>query len=394
VSLFGNKTKEKSALVCIIESGGVRLGLALLRPRAKPLLMFQVIETVPLAEKPTAERLRALTLDAVARAGEKMVREGLAHSTVRSRRHGHIDELHFIYASPWHISQTKTVTIENEKPFRLTQKLIHDVVDRETRAMAEEYQATKDPSLTDISIIEERITNITLNGYPVENPYEKETPRATLTLFASIIEKNFRETVEETLARSIHARSVHHHSLPLTLFSGIRDSFAAGRDFAIAITGAEVTDIAYARMDALVDTGSFPIGRSTITRTLADTLGQTTKEAASLFNEKHLAHLDDTAKERATDGIMKATGGWVSAFRKELFDMLAGSGSPQTVFLVGGDEEHAIRLSLERERLGNATKVIELTGGALQPFCAVGGGIRIPDPRIVFGILFAHRLDV
>ncbi len=394
MALFGNKTEEKSALVCVIEGGSVRLGLALLKPKHKPVLMHQVLESIPLSEKPTAERLLSLTLDVLDRAANKMVREGLAHSTMRSRRHGHLDEIHFVYASPWHISQTKTVTIEDEKPFTLTKKLIADVVDRETRTIAENYQQTENPALTDISIIEERITNIALNGYPVENPYDKETPRATLTLFASILEKHFRETVEETLARSIHGRTIHHHSLPLVLFSGIRDAFAGGRDVAIAITGTEVTDIAYIRNDTLVDTGSFPVGRGTLVRTLADVTGQTPREAPSLFNERHRAHLDEETRGRVETALEKITDIWTNGFRKTLFEMLAGSGVPQTIFLIGGEEQHAIKNALEKEHSGETTRIIELTSAAVKPFCDMGGGIKNLDPRITFAVLYALKLDV
>lgn len=393
MSLFAKKTEEKSTLVCIIESGGVRLGLSLLKPRAKPILLYQVLEAVPLQEKPSALRLRGLTLEALGRAMDKMVREGLAHSTIRGRHNSTVDMLHIVYASPWHISQTKTVTIEDAHSFKLTPKLIREITERETKKMALEYQEKENPALTEISIIEERITNITLNGYPVENPYEKETPRATLTLFASILEKSFREDVENVIHHSLHARALQHHSLPLVLFSGIRDTFAAGRDFLIAITGAEITDVAYARKDTLVDTGSFPVGRATMVRALAQTQKQTAREATSFFSQKFLEHLDTGARETASQSLRQSATLWSTAFRKTLQEIFAGAGSPQTLFLVGGEEQRIIRSVIESEHLNGTARLVELTGSSLKPFCDVGGGVSAPDSRVVFATLYAHKLD-
>lgn len=399
MAFFGNKTKEKSVLVCIVESGCVRLGLILLEPKKLPHLIYQVIEHVPFQETLSSERLQGLILNTLKSACDKMVREGLSHSTIRSHRRGRLDAIHIIYASPWHLSQSKTVTIENERPFMLTEKLIRDIVTKETQNMATAQKLLGGGETDAVSIIEERITNVLLNGYPVENPYGKETPRATVTLFASILSKTFRETVEETVERFIHSTFTYHHSLPLVLFSGIRDGLAIEKNFVIAIPGDEVTDIAYVHNDALVDTGSFPVGRATLIRDLAKTLLRTTGEVKSFFNKNKLQHLDEKTRGDVQDALMKSAGVWTTGLRETVHAMTPLSGG-QTLVIVGGEESATLRAALDHERGAGApgakqfVRSLEVTGATVRSFCSLSGGIASPDPRIAFSALYVHKVDI
>lgn len=398
VALFRNNTKEKSVLACVIESGAVRLALSLVRSNAVPLCVFEAAEQIPLQKEVSAERLRTLIIESLEKVAERLVREGFPHVASRALKNGRVNELHITYASPWYLSQTKTITITNEEPFTLTEKVVREVVDREVQGMlAGKGKNEFGGASGDLSIIEERITNIRLNGYPTNSPYGKKTDRAALTLFVSALPRNFREAVEGALERHVSAALTFHHSLPLMLFSGIRDTYAAERDFVVACIGDEVTDVAYARDETLSDTGSFPFGRSHLIRRTAKDLSRTTEEASSLVDVTTHEHLDEAARAGSAKVVGSNAGAWTDELMKTLMHMLPSGNIPKTLFLIAGSESGAVQNALQTgtyaaSRHGAPLEVVELTGNALKPFVKTGGSVRSVDPRLLFAMLYAQKV--
>jgi hypothetical protein len=249
VSLFSTHKPERSILTISLESGTVTVGLALTLPDKQPVVVYQVDEVLPFQEKVTSETLEKDVFQALEKACDTLVRDGLPHITSRRIQKGLIDEIHVVYASPWHLSQAKTLTITNPTPFIVTDKLVKDALQKETAQMVSSGVLEQSRVTSEMSIIEERVTDIALNEYSLQDPFGKKADRVTLMLFVSALEKRFRERVEEIVSHFVHSNEVAHHSLPLAFFATVRDSFAAGKDFLLVCAGEEITDIAYARGD-------------------------------------------------------------------------------------------------------------------------------------------------
>lgn len=395
MAFFKKHNPEKSVLAVVIESGSVHLGLALVATNKPPVVVWEAIEHFPYQKKVSPETMETNVFDAVTRGCQGLIKDGLAHVVSRSLKKGHIDELHILYASPWHVSQAKVLTVRHDKPFAVTEELVRDVVHKETEALLKE-QAGQSGFSSDMSIIEERITDIALNGYSVHDPYGKRTENLTLIVFVSAVAKVFREKIEETIARSVHTEHIQHHSFSVAFFATIRDVFAAGKDFLMVYAGEELTDVTYARGETLRDTASFPMGRAGLIRTIADELKCLPEEAVSLLSLKHLASLKTTQREDARQAVEKACAVWAGYVRETLGGFLPQGGLPRAVFLVCQPEADVFKAALERgdwfgKSTGSAFDVMTMSGKAFGPFLKAAGGIKQISSHAGVGILYAQK---
>ncbi len=374
------------------------VGLALAMEHRPPVVVYQVQKTLPFQEKVRSEVLEKNVFEALTGACDTLVRDGLPHITSRRIQKGLIDEIHIVYASPWHLSQAKTLTITNDTPFVVTEKLVQESVSKETQNMVTSSVLAEARVTSEMSVIEERVTNIALNGYDIDTPFGKKTQKLTMTLFVSALEKQFREKIEEIVNRFVHAKDISHHSLPLAFFSTVRDAFAVGKDFLLICAGEEITDIAYARGEILRDTASFPWGRAHIIRSLAKDLSCLPEEAESLLNTQHLETLRGDIKEESRQALEKACSTW-AGYLRETVKVFSGSGAlPRALFLITDEESDVFKKTLERGELfgksgSSAFDVTAMNKHILAPFCKAAGAVKKLDPRIAVATLYAQTLS-
>ncbi len=392
MGIFTKHNPEKSIAVVSIESGAVRLGLSLVTERRAPVFVYQTVESFPMQEKVSLDTLEANVFEALGKVCERAVREGFAHIASRALRGGRVDELHFVFSSPWHISQTKTITITNDKPFVVTEKIIRDAIQHETDTML------STASVSDISIIEERITNMALNGYNVTDPYGKKTGQVALTVFVSGISKTFREKIEETLERFIHPHAVYYHSSPLIFFSGIRDMLAVGKDFLALFVGEEITDATYAHGETLRDTASFPMGRASYIRALSTKLKCLPQEAVSYLDTHHVEALSAEKKKEVRSALDSLSGEWAGHVRQTLAQLSPSGNMPRTVFVCVGENPDPFVYALSRgDWFGRSDmtapfETVLLSGKTCAPFVKSSGNVRIPDGSLVLATLYAQKM--
>ena len=395
VSFFKKHIPEKSVLSVVIGSGAVHFGLALLPLGKVGTLVWQNVERFPFQQDVSLDKLESHVFEALARGSGELLKDGLSHMASHSLKKGRIDEIHVLYASPWFVSQAKALTVKHEKPFVVTEEVVKNIVHTEADALVKDSVDKKIFS-SDMSIIEERITDIMLNGYSVQDPYGKKTENLMLTVFVSAVGNVFREKVESTLARFVHGENIQHHSFPVAFFSTVRDIFAAGKDFLMLYVGDELTDVTYARGESLRDTASFPIGRAGLIRMIVEDLKCLPEEAASFLSVKHTQNLKEPTKAKVQQALEKAAGVWAGNVRETLAGFLPQGGLPRALFLVPPQEADVFKLALERgDWFGKTTASIfdvnTMSGHALEPFLKASGNVRQVGAHAGVGTLYAQK---
>jgi hypothetical protein len=231
-----------------------------------------------------------------------------------------VQDIFCVFSSPWYISQTKTIILNEDKPYIVTQHFIDDLIKRSVEQFKTSEKAKESIQIeNNAEIIEQRIVEIKLNGYETSNPYGKLASKVELSFYTSMISKDVKSKVSKVITESLHERSIQYHSFALSMYSAIRDSQPDVSDYLIFDFGGEVTDVSIVRVGILVQVVSIPFGSNLLVRKLVSMLNTVPEEVVSkltlyLKNELHesksamfeKALLDiETEWNKLTGGILK-----------------------------------------------------------------------------------------
>lgn len=395
--LFGAKKREEhSFLICCIESGAIHVALVLAYPKNKPFIVHSVSKAIPFQETLSHERLTTTTLQAIVDACDEVVTKGISHISSRKLKHRHLDRIYCVYGSPWYISQTQTVTIEKEKPVVLTQKILHELV--EQYASADTLGKILDSEKDIPFILEQSVTGIRLNGYPVTNPTGKEARQISFSVSSGAISNQFRLYIEESISRFFSNTPFTHHCAPTMEFFGVRDTLATEDTFLIIDVSAEITDVTLVHQGILKETASFPYGTRSALRSFALSAQVLQSEVLGVLRSLNENKLDSTVSKKYTEATKKAQGEWKALFEKTLFEIEQGGAIPTSAFVLGESADFMTlqKLFIPVQELVNPrsqSKIATTTllGDALKPFCLVREGVRLSHPLLVFSALYVHK---
>lgn len=164
-----------------------------------------------------------------------------------------LKDIHVTYTSPWYVSHIKDMKIKKEKSFKFSK-------DEFSKIVKEEISKTKDAK--DQITIEKDITYVNVNGYHIENPFDKKVKDLDLSFYISSISKETVKEIEEMIEDSFeHVPDIIHRTHPLILFSTLRNIYKSTPNFIFIDIGGEVTDIGLVRNDRLVNTLNIPFGK-------------------------------------------------------------------------------------------------------------------------------------
>jgi len=332
MGLFSRKTRDvEIALVFDVGSASIGGALVLLRTGQNPHILYQARHEMPLTEELDFARFQQAmqtTLDTVV--GE-MVSRGLAHLTFKGKRGKRIDCVSVAYASPWYASRVQSLSVVHKEPTAVSKAAIDAIVEKEKTKLLGSEEMHADSTKDDI--IEQAVTDITLDGYTLQDPYGKKARRLEFTLALTALAGGVQEEVEDIISRHVSPGRIHHHSFTLVSFYALTKLFPSTNDALICDVSGEVTDISVVREGKLRESASFPNGTYFIARNIAQALHMTPREALSMVRQ----YTDGMTNPEATTAITNATSAveniWVKDFSKALEDLGGENTMPRNIFL-------------------------------------------------------------
>lgn len=391
----GSKKGTTLALVIDIGSSSVGTALALFSPTGeKPRVLAGTRTEMVFQEDLNIERFQKAMSDALAESLHEIEKKHVP----RVRKIAGTSAPLFAYvvfSSPWHASQTKTISAEQE-PFRMTR----DILDRIARREIDTFERAGLTSRlgSDIITIEKHIMHVALNGYETQEPFGKEARTLDVGIFMSVIPRVVIENVEKTITRFFVGVKSSFHSFPFVAFDVLRGFPGAPERFLIIDISGEVTDVSVVSDKILFETATFPFGKRTILRTLSRALSTTPDEALSLIrlsDEKRLSH---THTDRVGKALSDSGDEWVAAFEKTLSGLADRVAIPHKLFLSADDDLLPYFTALvKKEGFAQFTltdepfSVFPLSSAALYDLCAFER--EAPrDPFLMMESAFAQKL--
>ena len=247
----------------------------------------------------------------------------------------HFDHVVCIFSSPWYVSQTSVVSKESNTPFHITNTLVNELVNKEEVRFAdalaqgdyEQHFGSK------VVLLERVLVHTSINGYEVKKPVGKYGRLLEINLFTSLISEKVLHLVEDIFYHTFHIREIECYSYALASWNAIRTMFPEASDFVFLDVGGETSDVTITVRGAITETISFPFGRSTILRTLTNTLHISPENAVSFMKMRSIGTLERDIATDVEKVLADVADQWTAAFNQTLSAISKKYNLPKQAFV-------------------------------------------------------------
>lgn len=332
-SLFG---KPKEEVVAVFDIGNGSVGGALIKVSSQhpPIILYTHRVPILYTSHVTSGRLMAQMQKLLKSIAENLTKEGVSH--IHQNYFGPtISGVHCVFASPWFISQSKTLRNNFENQTTISQSYLDELVRKEEenfKTSLRENPHTK-AFAENITLIEQKITDIKLNGYSVQAPIGKNAREIELTFFSSFVPNDVLGAVESILHRSFNFRKIRYHSYALASCISILKMFPEPNDFLFLDITGEVCDISVVKDSILVETASFPYGRGTALRNIAKDLKADPQVAYTYLQMHYKKSLEKKFESKLAESMNRISSDWTGSLVESLKQISKRHSIPKVVYI-------------------------------------------------------------
>lgn len=319
MSLFPKRPTDEYFLVLEIESTCVRASVV-----KNAEIIFVHAAPVPFKPGAGSGSLVKTTLHVI-RENMEAVLGYIRHPSHNETLPKHITTVHYVMTSPWIVSQAKRMSLSFPKPAAITKDSILKLLTDERK----KYNSHPDT----IQIIEEKISDVRLNGYSVTEWSNRETSALEVEYAVSVAGSRVVEKFRELAEMALSAKHVHFHSSLVLGHVGLSMADKTADSCTFIEVHGEMTDVAVLRRGVPAFFGSFTMGYDTVVRKVAHGTKSAVKVADSLISLEAKGQLDPHHAKHAEEIITNMKDGWAGEFRKMLETGSAG-GLPSKTFLL------------------------------------------------------------
>ena len=393
MSFFKKDTGRQVNLIIDFGNGSVAGALVLFNKNSPPQILYTKRLPLSVSRRVHIKKLSVGAFSIL----EELVKDIATKGLSRMRSLGvkeRVSHTFCVLSSPWFASKTKILQIENAQPIFITPGFIKSLLEKERGIFQNEI---KDGN--NLEIVEEKIVEVRLNGYPTTDPYHKKARHIELAIFLSLTQAAVIRSIEKIVGRFFYAKDMVLHTYPFVAHRVIDEVLHAEEDFIFVDVSAEITEVSYVQKHILVETSTFPIGHNAMVRSVAEKLSVTPDIAASFVNVYSSGDSEKDASNRVEAAYKKVKDEWIANFLR----VVSGSVReklPAKIFITIDKEAAPFFVNWAKESLSVAQKsvidfrgipVVELREENLSQFVSFDKDAR-RDPFIALESIFFHLL--
>lgn len=244
-------------------------------------------------------------------------------------------DIHVLLASPWFISQSRTIVYTKTTPFVCTEKLINTLIEKEVQFVVEHDMGRFGSMGHDGTIIEKQITQITLNGYTTNNPFGKKTKSLEISITVTVSPKQIITALTDHLQKGYGESRIRFTTSPYATYIVARDFLKCPNDIMLVDIGEETSDIAFVKNDLFLYQQSFPVGFYELYREVASSKHTTLTETRALIETFRLGKLSALM----SSNIQKALESFSDKWGKALGEHVGGESNkiikiPSNIYII------------------------------------------------------------
>ncbi|MEY2703379.1 MAG: hypothetical protein RLY43_2018 [Bacteroidota bacterium] len=229
-----------------------------------------------------------------------------------------------VLGSNFYESYIKNLVIEKDQSFILTK----DQFDKAVEKHAEVINAEKAGKL----VLETDVTNVSINGYSLKNPFNKKIKKIDVSFYASFVDEKNIENIKQIIKKNIHVSKIEFKTYTLNKFNLIRNNFLNVPNYISIDVAENYTDVFIVENNSLIYRKYFDFGYQNFINEIADKCAMNPQIVASEIKMSALGELKNTCKPEIEQGLNDQKKKWVSMFVSEIVDK-SGINIPSRVFL-------------------------------------------------------------
>jgi hypothetical protein len=274
-----------------------------------PELLFSKKETLLHPEKLDPSNFKSETLTAL----QQLIISNLNDITANLKG-SHDAEI--IFYSPWYLPE---IISEQNKGEKVSLKKFF-------------MEKVLPPQQNDYQQIENKITNISLNGYRITELKDIPSDDIQIDVFRSFVSKETLGQIKQILDEEIkQIKRLSFSTSLMQTYESIKELLVSEDNVTFAIISGEVTEIGIVQNDTLNYTATFPFGTHEFSRQLETFIGEKGNlSTLSFLSEKAT---DENLDQIKKDKIAKVTETWIAEFKSALADFNNQTPSKVLIFV-------------------------------------------------------------
>ncbi len=401
MSFFKEKSDQEINLILDVGNGSVAGALVLFKDGLAPKIIYSKRLPLTVPQKTEKDKLSALVLHILEEVLVGISEEGLARLQELEFSNEKVTHTFCVLSSPWYISKTKILKIENDEPILINKNFIESLLQKEEGLFQEEVTQRQIGAISpdDIDVIEKKIIQTKLNGYITKDPYQKKARQIELAIFMSLASKNIVRSIETIVGRFFYSKNMMFTSYSLAEHNVVSDIFSNESDFVFMDISSEVTDISSVEKGILMETTSFPLGRNHLVAKVAEEFNVLPEIALSFIKMHARGHAEEVSAEKIDRALQKAKEDWNNYFFHAISDVAKGH-TPSKIFVTVDSDVAPFFVSSIKDNLSSAQKnttdfqaipVILLDEEKLSQFVEFDGQAK-RDPFLALESIFFNKL--
>lgn len=234
----------------------------------------------------------------------------------------------------WVISQTRIIKIKKEQPFEIDKNFLDKIIDNEIKIFKMQNQNKVSDSKGQQELVEYKIMRTSLNGYEIKDPFNKTAKRFSVYIHIGLVENSIKKILENNILKNFGDVPVIFHSLPLIVFTFLKNIIDTDEGLIFINIGGETSDISLVRRSVLEETISFPRGKNFLIRKVASEFKTFINDAFSIINSYKEGHAVSSVSKKLTPIIEDAKNEWCGFLEKALKEISQESPLPKKIFVV------------------------------------------------------------
>lgn len=393
-----NKKKEELILVCDVGSASAGCALVAVSPDAKSKILFDARADMVFQEELDLARFQDAVVKAVGDAAASVLKKGIPHLAFTRFGMNRVPKKIFcVLSSPWYATQTRVREEKRAEPFRITEKIINDLIESEIEAFKKSPDVARIIGQEDILVIEKKAIQVKLNGYATRIPVGKEGHNINVAVLVSAVPRKIATRIADAIRGVFHSRDVIFSSFALAAFDVMRSVPNMPHSFLFLDISGELSDVSLVKDGVLLETITFPVGKKTILRSLATDLNVTAGEAFSLLRLSYEGRASAAHTQKIETALMRAGGEWMDAFRGALLRISRDIAIPGAVYFTSDHdlEDWFAKLIIKDEfrqftMTDEPFSAIAVNAAFLHEMCTFDQRAG-RDPFLMIGSIFANR---
>lgn len=393
--------RKKDTVAVLFDVGNASIGGALisLSDERRPKILFTCRESITIGKELEMARVLPRMTKVLQSVAKTITSTGI--NTLPGGILPAGSEIYCILAAPWCLSRTKILKAKRPESFTVSVELLESITEIEGSGFDKELRDDQDREelgRSPLVLIEKKIIKTRLNGYEVQDPFEKKVKRIEVSLFLSATTRAVEEAIKKTLDEVFMHREIHYNSFSLIAYSGLRDIFPKKDDFLFIDVSGEITEISLIRHHVLLETVSFPFGKNAVIRRLSRTLKKEPELAHSDLSLYFKKNLTGAHSEKIKKALDIAAQEWIKLFDKTISKLSENDFVPSTIFFTADhpvekffSEIIAQRKIGEFSLEGKDFSVTYMDSELLNPYVEIEKGIE-EDEFLALETLFLRRV--